>query len=82
MMNPFEEERQRLAWECERWAKVEEEAARERKLAVKKAIKGGMTQREAADAAGLSLGTVNAIVNGPRVIPNGDLRAQFDRWDS
>jgi DNA-binding NarL/FixJ family response regulator len=61
-----------------RWREIAVESDRERVTAIRRAVAKGLTQREIAEAAGLSLGTVNAIVNGPREMPEGWLRQALE----
>jgi DNA-binding NarL/FixJ family response regulator len=87
-MNPWEDarrtnvqqkSRQDFLREASRWREIATESDKERVQAIREAVAAGLTQREVAEAAGVSLGTVNAIVNGPREIPQGWLREHFER---
>ena len=71
--------RQQFLRDAARWREIAVESDRERVAAIRAAVGAGLTQREVAAAAGVSLGTVNAIVNGPREIPQGWLREHFER---
>lgn len=74
-----EAERQEFLRDVSRWREVAVESDRERVVAIRRAAHRGITQREIAVAAGVSLGTVNAIINGPREFPSGWLREHFDQ---
>jgi DNA-binding NarL/FixJ family response regulator len=75
----LEVERQAFLRDAARWHEISAESDRERVEAIRRAVAAGLTQREVAAAAGVSLGTVNAIVNNPTEIPQGWLREHFER---